>query len=193
MANLTKKARRSLSIDRSLPRHVHAVVSRGRTYHYFQIARSTEGAGLRIKIDDPWNEAEIAQAYVLFGSPVAASDWLLQLHRTYATAKSRARVDRMEFAIDMEFLGALLNRQAHRCAVSGVYFESAGYERCHMAPFAISLDRVDCSKGYTKDNVRLVCRIANFAMGEWGLAALERLAEGISAQRRKRPFPELQL
>jgi len=31
--------------------------------------------------------------------------------------------------------------------------------------FCPSLDRVDSSKGYTKDNVQLVCRIYNTAKG----------------------------
>jgi predicted molibdopterin-dependent oxidoreductase YjgC len=35
-------------------------------------------------------------------------------------------------------------------------------------PFNPSIDRIDSSKGYTKDNVRIVCVIVNLALNEFG-------------------------
>lgn len=48
-------------------------------------------------------------------------------------------------------------------------------------PFAPSLDRLDGTRGYQRDNVRLVCTIANFAMNRWGETVLFQLAQGIVA------------
>lgn len=45
--------------------------------------------------------------------------------------------------------------------------------------FAPSLDRLDNHVGYEQNNVRLVCRIANFAMNIWGDAALLELSKGV--------------
>lgn len=176
--------------ERALPAHVHRVISRGREYYYFQLNRSTGKAGLRVRIMNPWSETEIAEARILVGNRGSSPDWGICLRKVYATTKDRARVEQIEFGIDLAFLIALLNRQDHKCAVSGISFEVVGYDDCHMRPFAPSLDRVNTRAGYTKDNVRLVCRAANFAMGQWGLPTLERLAEGICAERRKRTSSE---
>jgi hypothetical protein len=35
-------------------------------------------------------------------------------------------------------------------------------------PFAPSIDRINPSIGYTKDNIRLVCASVNFALNEFG-------------------------
>jgi hypothetical protein len=42
-----------------------------------------------------------------------------------------------------------------------------------------SLDQIEPGKGYTADNVRLVCVAANFAMNAWGLDTLIRVARGV--------------
>ncbi len=67
-----------------------------------------------------------------------------------------------------------------RCAVSGLEFSSAavGAGRARH-PFMPSLDQIEPGKGYTADNVRLVCVAANFAMNAWGLDTLIRVARGV--------------
>ena len=56
-----------------------------------------------------------------------------------------------------------------RCAVSGLEFSEVvvGSGRARK-PYAPSLDRIDRSRGYEPDNVRLVTAVANFAMNAWG-------------------------
>lgn len=53
------------------------------------------------------------------------------------------------------------------CAVTGIPFvyDVPGH------PLMPSLDRIDSSKGYTADNVRLVCWAVNCAASTWGLEA----------------------
>jgi hypothetical protein len=70
-----------------------------------------------------------------------------------------------------------------RCAVSGLEFSSAavGAGRARH-PFMPSLDQIEPGKGYTADNVRLVCVVANFAMNAWGLDTLIRVARGVIKQ-----------
>ena len=46
-------------------------------------------------------------------------------------------------------------------------------------PFAPSLDRVVPARGYVAENVRFVCTAANFAMNQWGVDVLRRLAYGV--------------
>ena len=46
-----------------------------------------------------------------------------------------------------------------------------------MAP--PSIDRINATKGYTKDNVRIVCLAANVAMMQWGENVLYIMAQSI--------------
>lgn len=72
---------------------------------------------------------------------------------------------------DLEHMVA---RAGGRCEVTGIRFSMRRFGT-PRAPFAPSIDRIDCSLGYAPGNVRLVCQIANLAMNEWGDDALIRL------------------
>ena len=175
--------------NRPLPQHVHMVIARGKEYFYFQIGRSTEFAGPRIKLGDPWCNAEIQDAYRTSGVTYRGgtpTDWAKEVNRVYVSAKGRARIQKMQFGLDRNTIEEMLREQRHSCAISGIYFDPTGYESCHARPFAMSLDRIDSGLGYTSTNVRLVCFIVNVALGQWGLPAVERMAEAISSQRRRK-------
>jgi hypothetical protein len=68
-----------------------------------------------------------------------------------------------------------------RCAVSGLEFSEVfvGTGRAKR-PYAPSLDRIDGSRGYEPDNVRLVTAVANFAMNAWGLEPVLDLARAMA-------------
>lgn len=83
-----------------------------------------------------------------------------------------------EFTLgDLTFLW---NKCEGKCAVSGLefFFAKIGDGQAQR-PFAPSLDRIDPAKPYTRENVRVVVQVANFAMNAWGLSPLHQLAEGI--------------
>jgi hypothetical protein len=83
-----------------------------------------------------------------------------------------------EFTLsDLTFLW---NKCKGKCAVSGLDFSFVRIgDGKAQRPFAPSLDRIDSTKPYTRDNVRIVLQVANFAMNAWGLSPLHQLAEGI--------------
>jgi hypothetical protein len=58
------------------------------------------------------------------------------------------------------------------CELTGTPFDFSGRKG---NPYAPSLDRIDSSKGYTRDNVRLVCFGLNAAMNVWGIGPIERM------------------
>jgi hypothetical protein len=63
----------------------------------------------------------------------------------------------------------LWDRQDGRCDVTGIGFHLQSFPDALVKhPFAPSIDRKLSSRGYTPDNVRLVCVAANFGMGQWG-------------------------
>lgn len=97
----------------------------------------------------------------------------------FQNIRARAKQYEMSFNLDKEFLTNLFHTQDNRCALTGISFEytisNHGYR--HGRPFAPSLDRIDCKNGYTKDNVRLVCIIVNFALCEFGDVAFDKMCK----------------
>ncbi len=108
------------------------------------------------------------------------------LRKVLNRARGRARVRTLDFDVDMAHLLSLWREQKGRCAVSGLSFtEEWKGESFVKTPFGPSLDRIDSSKGYMQENVRLVCMAANFALNQWGDDILRRLAHGVVDTERK--------
>jgi hypothetical protein len=93
---------------------------------------------------------------------------------------SRARSRTPEEPLTDGDLVMIWERCEGRCAVSGLEFGNAavGAGRARH-PFRPSLDQIEPGKGYTAENVRLVCVAANFAMNAWGLDTLIQVAQGV--------------
>jgi hypothetical protein len=63
--------------------------------------------------------------------------------------------------ITKEFLWDLLKKQDGRC-----YWTQVSLDLSMGSMYSISLDRLDCSRGYTQDNVVLTCKAANLARSD---------------------------
>ena len=88
------------------------------------------------------------------------------IDRSKHLAKQRCKnnKDRGEIDIDRKFIQDLRKTQDNKCAISGMdlVWEYNNSQK-------VSIDRIDCKKGYTKDNVRLVCQQVNMAINEFNL------------------------
>jgi hypothetical protein len=98
-------------------------------------------------------------------------------------ARKRARQFGVEFSLTYEDLLPIL--QKGRCQRTGIIF-SPGYGMGLGGnhPFTPSLDRIDRSRGYSKDNVQIVVWIYNRAKGVDSDADVLRMAEALIAQAR---------
>jgi hypothetical protein len=79
-------------------------------------------------------------------------------------AKHRAIRKNIEFDIDVNFIHELLKKQNGLCKYTGVLLDINNVDtnnNSHMNINSLSIDRIDSSKGYTKDNVVLVTAIVN--------------------------------
>jgi len=101
------------------------------------------------------------------GASIRVSD--KHLYRMIERARLRAKKKNLPISIPIDELRKIVARCRGYCEVSGHALEDSG-------PFRPSLDRIDCSKGYTPDNVRITCLIANTAMLHYGESALAELA-----------------
>lgn len=109
-----------------------------------------------------------------------------RLRKILGRTQRRARACGFAIDIDLDFLHALWRAQEGRCAVSGITFSDEYHRHAFVkTPLEPSLDRIDSRGGYTKENVRLVSMIANFAMGQWGTDVLRRLAHGVVETERR--------
>ncbi len=108
----------------------------------------------------------------------------LQRHlaRSVGAAKSRARRTGLECEEDLAgWALATMEAQGHRCLLSGVPFslEVLGHGAAPR-PYAPSIDRIVARRGYTADNIRIICWEANLLLGTWGDEPAVTVATGIA-------------
>lgn len=71
--------------------------------------------------------------------------------------KSGAKIKKLNIDITREFLQELLEKQNYICALTGVRLVSSTKSKENT----VSVDRIDSSRGYTKNNVQIVHKLAN--------------------------------
>lgn len=102
--------------------------------------------------------------------------WIVDLHRRMMM---RCEKKRWVSDITLEDLIALLIDSQGRCAFSGLEFNWHREPGWTSAPFAPSVDRIECARGYTKDNVRVVCTCVNAGLGQWGDFVLMKMCQAV--------------
>lgn len=79
----------------------------------------------------------------------------------------RKRFKNIEFDIDLEFIKKMFLNQNGICEITGIsmtHFSGKGFCMSNL-----SIDRIDSKKGYTKDNIQLVCLWANVSKNNMNL------------------------
>jgi hypothetical protein len=98
----------------------------------------------------------------------------------WQATQRRARRNGTQFTLTRDDLDILWERCEGRCAVSGLEFDDERVPHALVErPYWPSIDRIDGRMGYTLENTRITCVAANFAMNEWGLDVLRRVAHGV--------------
>lgn len=90
--------------------------------------------------------------------------WRVLMSNTKRRAKRRG----IEYALTEEDWTKLRERANGHCELTGIPFDWTRYSKKDIRPMAASCDRIDSSKGYTFENVRLVLFAVNCALGSWG-------------------------
>ena len=166
------------NVDKITTRH-------GKTVYYYRPERGT-----RIKLLHAPDHPDFGKHY-----EAAVNEWTeMQIHkRTQLTnehekrrlekmlidrvknAKARDKKHGRESNITGEWAVDLLRSQNYKCAVTGIsFFETANKWRVN--PFHPSLDRLDNTKGYMMDNVRLVLLAVNMMRLDWGDSVFDCIA-----------------
>ncbi|KJJ83661.1 hypothetical protein OMAG_002470 [Candidatus Omnitrophus magneticus] len=94
-------------------------------------------------------------------------------------ARDRAKAKHYKFDIDLDLEICKYMEQLGRCQLTRIPFSlrlNPGGKRFND-PFMPSIHRTVLEKGYTKDNIVLVCLIVNLAINNFGINVFTRMCE----------------
>lgn len=83
-------------------------------------------------------------------------------------ARKRAKKRNLPYNLDYGFVYKMWEKQNGVCAMTGIPFTIDSEEKGKTQPFAPSIDRIDPSLGYTRENVRLICYVVNCCLHDFG-------------------------
>ena len=94
-----------------------------------------------------------------------------------AGIKRRCKEKGIAFDLDKEWME--LHWNEGKCEVTNIVYNLMPPSRQVTGNYAMSVDRIDPNKGYTKDNCRLVCWMFNAAKGVGTDEDIRALVEGL--------------
>lgn len=94
--------------------------------------------------------------------------------------KKGAKKRNIPFDISVDEIKNILDKSGGKCSLTGITFDLVKDDRYRIRLWAPSIDRIDSSKGYTADNIRLVVASVNIALNDFGEEVLERIVKGIA-------------
>jgi len=80
-------------------------------------------------------------------------------------------------------IDVLFERANGCCEVSGIPFSDEYDGPARRRPWVPTVDRIDASKGYEPDNIRLVCCAVNIALNDWGDDVFNRMVDAAYRKR----------
>jgi hypothetical protein len=86
----------------------------------------------------------------------------------------------LEWDITIEDVAHTLSMQASKCALSGVWISTRG----NLNKITASIDRIDNSKGYTKDNIQLVHKKINIMRGTLSIKEFVGFCEAVAGNKK---------
>jgi hypothetical protein len=96
------------------------------------------------------------------------------------SARYRAIKRKLPFDLTIDFVANAIEKG--KCPITGIGFILDAPQGTRTHPWAPSIDRKDTAKGYTRDNIQIVCAIYNMAKNDYGHVELMRLASNLVAR-----------
>ena len=103
------------------------------------------------------------------------------MHERISTYKSRAFQKGWDFDLDYKYLTELYNKQKGKCYYTNLKMK---YKKGPKTFDTMSLDRIDSSKGYTKDNVVLCLNCINMLKSDHNMKDFKKVFRGIAMSER---------
>lgn len=162
--------------QKPLPKCVHEkhgayyLVKRGKWHRLTRDREQVESALL--------SRFGIASDAVPMGRIWLDSDYGLRyMEKVYARTRRNAQGRRnIEFCLTLDDVKEMFWRSEGKCSVTGLSFSGLDSDPKGKMPYIPSIDRIDSTKGYSRENCRLVCACVNLAMNTWGEKVLREMA-----------------
>lgn len=90
---------------------------------------------------------------------------------------ARTRAKKLGLACDLTEAWVRAKIEADRCELTNATFDLRPTSKFKHNPFSPSIDRIDCSRGYTMDNCRVVLTAMNLALNAFGELIFEYIAQ----------------
>ena len=132
-------------------------------------------SGMEWKHNNPERAKELSRKNSKSRYSASSTDRSVFLSDLVSSCKSKAKARGIKFDISSEIIAEQLFINDMKCAYTG---RKLSMERNHND--RASIDRIDSSKGYTKENVRVVSWVANQAKNSLPLSEFVALAADIS-------------
>lgn len=97
----------------------------------------------------------------------------------FALVRSRAKAINVAFDLDRDDIIARV--AAGRCEMTGIPFAVGFGSRKNKNFYNPSIDRIDSTNGYTRDNTRLVLYGLNVMMNTWGAQKIHEVSDALKA------------
>lgn len=90
-------------------------------------------------------------------------------------SRSKRRAKQNDWSYDLDYDWLMDQMKTGKCSITGIDLVIAGGKN----PWQPSIDRIDSSKGYTKNNCQIVCWIYNRAKGDGNHDAVMLMARAL--------------
>lgn len=176
-----------------------------RSYSYhrrpgFRLIPVSAGVDIRDRQAVEFDFAEQSGAFPKRADPQAAkrraeakSALREMLRKAVHRSRSRATDIGRDCEITLDYVLDMYEAQEGRCAVSGLKFDPHPSRDGRANPFRPSIDRIDCAKGYTPDNVRLVLVAVNCGRADFPDETYIQICRAVARTYQKRCKPNLHL
>lgn len=110
----------------------------------------------------------------------SSKDEFSKFRETLRRAKMHSKAKNREFTITLQDLKEVWENQKGKCVYTGIELELPEYDITpHLTKMA-SLDRIDSSKGYTKDNIQFISSCINLMKNNLSDSEIKKFLKEIS-------------
>lgn len=114
-----------------------------------------------------------------------------KLQQALKGTRRRSKEKNMYNDLTLDYVMYLWEKQCGKCALTGIQMTYKFYEG--RVNTNLSIDRIDSTKGYSKDNVQLVCMAANQMKNDLSMCEFIELCEAVLALEREKVKGRYQL
>lgn len=107
-----------------------------------------------------------------------------KLQQALKGTRRRSKEKNIYNDLTLDYLMYLWEKQSGKCALTGIQMTYKFYEG--RVNTNLSVDRIDSTKGYSKDNVQLVCMAANQMKNDLSMQEFVEMCEAVLALEREK-------